>query len=88
MNKFGRPIEEAAKVQLSKNRVVFERKDLDELNTKEEIYQALSRWLREAYGGTQTVLISLTLEVGKRAITAWKVQIGQVVDPTVCSAAK
>ncbi|CAD7080111.1 unnamed protein product [Hermetia illucens] len=83
---------EAAAVKMSKDSVVIECKDLDEVTTKSEICEALQTQLglqsvsesnvlrlRKAYGDTQIASISLPIEAAKKAIAVGKVRIGWVV---------
>lgn len=67
-------------------------RDMDEVTTKEEVLEALKkqleisslpesaiRSLREAYGGTQTAVISLPFELAKKILAAGKVKIGWTI---------
>lgn len=77
---------------MSRDSVVIECKDLDEIATKSEICETLQSQLglqsvseanvirlRKAYGDTQIASISLPVEAAKKAIAAGKVRIGWVV---------
>ena len=67
-------------------------KDMDEVTTKDEVLEALRtqlgteslslsaiRSLRPAYGGTQTAVISLSLELAKKVLKTGKVRIGWTI---------
>lgn len=70
--------------------MLIELKDLDEITTKEEVYDAITkqceslktfpltviRSLRMSYGGTQTALISLPMQAARKLLDAGKIRVG------------
>lgn len=84
---------EQAEVKILTHETLIEVKDLDEVTTKEDVFNALAenlantsvmkaltiKSLRKAYSGTQTATVSLPAEAAKQLIEIGKVRIGWVV---------
>lgn len=82
-----------AEVRALSHEVVIEIRDIDEVTTREDIYEALTnrsddfkslqpsaiKSLRRAYGGTQTATIGLSAILASRLVEAAKIRIGWVV---------
>lgn len=85
-------LEGAATVTMRTHEINVVCKDMDEVTTKQEVLEALKKQLeitslqesairsmREAYGGTQTAVISLPFEHAKKILRAGKVKIGWTI---------
>lgn len=81
-----------AEVRSLKTKVVIECRDMDEITTSEDICEAIMKQygskevcskdilsLRKSYGGTQTAVISLPIDVANKLLEAGKLKIGWVV---------
>lgn len=95
-SEFKKSVEDAlgstAEVRALSQEVLLEIKDIDEVTTKEDVYEAIRReseifkivqqsavrTLRRAYGGTQTATIGLSATLANKLLEIGKIRIGWV----------
>lgn len=81
-----------ADIRTHRQEILIECRDMDEVTTKQEILVALMKQfevegineadiksIRKCYGDTQTAIISLPIDIGRKMIQAGKVKIGWVI---------